>query len=237
MIRIWLSGSQFWQGETAPRKNLFRHLRTEQSPEVVLHKRATATGRVVSGFHGMKTCLTIGGNWLFLGRCGSEWWKVGAMLLTGTFNRVLDEKLRIALPSNLREALHCQEGGGLYVTPGTDQSLTLYTEEAFQLLGQRLAQSPPTRQDVRAFSRLFYGQAQYVEIDRQGRIRIPQELAALAKLQKDVVLVGVQDHLELWALDVWNNYVADKQARFDEIAETALSRSRLPGGAESGQFD
>jgi len=145
------------------------------------------------------------------------------MLLTGTFNRVLDEKQRIAIPTHLRDALPCPPGSGLYVTPGMDNSLTLCTEAAFQLLGQRLAQSPPTRQDVRAFSRLFYGQAKYVELDRHGRIRIPQELAMLAKLQKEVVLVGVQDHLELWAADVWQSYVAEKQAHFDEIAESALS--------------
>ncbi len=121
------------------------------------------------------------------------------MLLTGTFNRALDEKLRVAIPKNLRDALCCPPGGGLYVTRGTDGSLTLYTDDAFESLRQRLAQSPPTRVDVRAFSRLFYGQAQHVELDRQGRIRIPPELAMLAKLQSEVVLVGVQDHVEVWA--------------------------------------
>ena len=121
------------------------------------------------------------------------------MLLTGTFNRTLDEKLRVAIPKPMRDALPCPPGGGVYVTPGTDGSLTLYTEAAFQSLGERLAQNPPTRQDVRAFSRLFYGQAQHADIDRQGRIRIPPELATLAKLQTEVVLVGVQDHVEIWA--------------------------------------
>jgi len=144
------------------------------------------------------------------------------MLLTGTFNRALDEKLRIAIPKHLRDILPCPPGGGLYVTPGTDGSLTLFTDAVFQLLAQRLAKNPPTRQDVRAFSRLFYGQAQYVELDRQGRIRIPTELAKLASLQNEVVLVGVQDHLEIWALEHWQTYVAEKQVHYDEIAETAL---------------
>ena len=144
------------------------------------------------------------------------------MLLTGTFTRALDEKLRVAIPKQLRDDLPCPSGGGLYVTPGTDGSLTVFTEAAFELLGQRLAQSPPTRQDVRAFSRLFYGQAQRVELDHQGRIRIPPELARLAKLQNEVVVVGVQDHLEIWALEPWQSYVVANQAHFDEIAETAL---------------
>lgn len=124
------------------------------------------------------------------------------MLLTGTFNRTLDEKLRVAIPKPMRDALPCPPGGGVYVTPGTDGSLTLYTEAAFQSLGERLAQNPPTRQDVRAFSRLFYGQAQHADIDRQGRIRIPPELATLAKLQTEVVLVGVQDHVEIWCKSI-----------------------------------
>ena len=144
------------------------------------------------------------------------------MLLTGTFNRALDEKLRIAIPKVLRDAMPCVPGGSLYLTPGTDGSLTMYTEAAFQSLALRLAQSPPTRQDVRAFSRLFYGQAQHVELDRQGRIRVPPELASLAKLENEVVLIGVQDHLEIWALEHWRAYVADKQSHFDEIAETAF---------------
>jgi len=145
------------------------------------------------------------------------------MLLTGTYNRGVDEKLRIAIPARLRDSLACPPGSGLFVTPGTDGSLTLYTEAAFQILAERLSESPPTRQDVRAFSRLFYGRAQYVELDRQGRIRIPAELAMLAKLQREVVLVGVQDHLEIWSIESWRSYVAAKQAHFDEIAESALS--------------
>jgi len=144
------------------------------------------------------------------------------MLLTGTFHRALDEKLRIAIPKPLRDALNCVPGGGLYVTPGTDGSLMLYTDAAFQVLAERLAQSPPTRQDVRAFSRLFYGQAQHAEIDRQGRIRVPPELAKLAKLQNEIVLLGVQDHLEIWAAEHWQSYVSEKQAHYDEIAETAM---------------
>jgi MraZ protein len=150
------------------------------------------------------------------------------MLLTGAFNRALDEKLRIAIPKQFRDGLPCPPGAGLYVTPGTDGSLTLYSEAAFQMLGQRIAQSPPTRQDVRAFSRLFYGQAQHVELDRQGRIRIPSELAALANLQNEVVLVGVQDHIEVWAHERWQTYVVEKQAHFDDIAETALGGGLMP---------
>jgi MraZ protein len=145
------------------------------------------------------------------------------MLLTGTYSRSMDEKFRVALPKRIRAAMGCPEGGGLYVAPGTDKTLAIYTEEAFDRLAQRLAEVPPTQRDVRAFSRLFYGQAARVEVDRQGRIRIPQELADLACLEKEVVLLGVQDRLELWARSRWRQYLAERQTHYDEIAEAALS--------------
>lgn len=144
------------------------------------------------------------------------------MLLTGTFARSIDDKLRVAIPKRLREALGCPSGGYLFVAPGTDGSLSIYPEEAFLRWGERLRAAPPTQKDVRAFTRLFYAQAQQVELDHQGRIRIPAELAALAHLGKEAVLLGVQDHLELWAVEQWRHYLAQQQARYDEIAETAL---------------
>jgi MraZ protein len=144
------------------------------------------------------------------------------MLLTGTFYRSLDEKLRIAVPKRLRDALPCPPGSGLFVTPGTDASLAIYSEAAFARLAERLGAASPAEREVRAFRRLFYGQAQRVELDRQGRVRIPPELAELARLEKELVLLGVEDHLELWSAARWQAYAAEKQAHYDEIAEAAF---------------
>ena len=146
------------------------------------------------------------------------------MLFTGTFARSIDEKLRVAVPKRLREALECKASGGLYVAPGTDGSLAIYTEGAIERLAERLAQASPTQQEVRDFTRLFYARAQRVELDRQGRVRIPANLAQLAQLSGEVVLLGVQDHVELWASDRWEAYLSEKQARYDQIAEAAFSR-------------
>jgi MraZ protein len=161
-----------------------------------------------------------------VGMLGAEWDAVGffgvVMLLTGSFARVLDDKQRVAIPKRLREAMSLPDGGALYLAPGTDQSLGLYTESAFAGLAARLEQVSPTRHDVRAFLRLFYARAQRVELDNQGRVRIPQELAVLAQLEKDVVLLAVQDHLELWSADLWQRYLDQKQDHYDEIAETAF---------------
>lgn len=146
------------------------------------------------------------------------------MLLTGTFSRAIDEKLRVAIPKPLREALGPGAKATLYVTPGTDGSLALYTEDSLAALAERLAEASPNAQDVRAFSRLFYARAQAVELDGQGRVRIPPELAALAGLGREAVLVGVHDHLELWERRRWEQYVAQRQNQFDQIAEAAFGR-------------
>ena len=144
-------------------------------------------------------------------------------LLTGNFVRVLDDKQRLAIPRRLREALDFPSKKGMYLAPGTDGSLALYTEETFFRLAQQLDSGSPTRADVRAFSRLFYAQAQSVELDRQGRLRIPQELYQLASLSKEIVLLGVRDHIEIWDALRWNKYLDTKQLHYDDIAETAFS--------------
>lgn len=143
------------------------------------------------------------------------------MLLTGVFSRSIDEKLRVAIPKRLREALE-SDSPAIYIAPGTDESLALYAEAAFARLADRLAQVSPTRQDVRTFNRLFYARAQRVELDSQGRVRIPPELSELAQLGKEIVLLGVQDHIEIWAADRWKSYLAERQSHYDEIAEAAF---------------
>lgn len=152
------------------------------------------------------------------------------MLLTGTFHRSLDEKLRFAIPKPIREALGHPKNKAIFVAPGTDGSLALYTEETFTRLAERLEESSPTGQDVRAYSRLFYAQAQRVEMDRTGRIRLPADLAALARIGKEIVLIGVRDHLELWNRNHWEEYLENKQQRYDELAENAF---RLGGETRS----
>jgi MraZ protein len=149
------------------------------------------------------------------------------MFLTGTFSRAIDEKLRVAIPKQLREALGPLAKKALYVTPGTDGSLAIYTEDALAEMANRLAQASPNAQDVRAFNRLFYARAQAVELDSQGRVRIPPDLAALAGLGKEAMLVGVHDHMELWERRRWDQYVAQRQSQYDQIAEAAFERPAL----------
>jgi len=147
------------------------------------------------------------------------------MLITGTFSRAVDEKLRFTVPKEFREALGQIHGGVFYLAPGTDGSLGLYDESSFSAMAERLADASPTGADVRAFGRLFYAQARRVELDKSGRLRIPTELAEWAGLGKEAVLVGVGSHLEVWEPTRWQSYVAGKRSHYDQIAEAAFERT------------
>ena len=91
-------------------------------------------------------------------------------------------------------------------------------------LADQLAAAPPNAQDVRAFSRLFFARAQYAEVDGQGRVRVPPELAKIAELEGEVAMIGAGDHLELWNPSRWDAYLGDRQTNYDEIAEKAFGK-------------
>jgi MraZ protein len=144
------------------------------------------------------------------------------VLLTGTYHRTLDEKLRLALPKSLRDALGDAAGRPLFLAPGSDGSLALFPESSFERLATRLAAAPPTALEVREYRRLFYARAVRAELDRQGRLRIPQPLAEVAGLGRDVVLLGVDDHAEIWDQARWEDYLGSRLARYDAISEAAF---------------
>jgi MraZ protein len=144
------------------------------------------------------------------------------MLLTGTHPRTLDDKKRLTLPKRVREQLG--EVSQLYVTPGPDQSLWLYTRDELERLAGKLDEAPATDAEARNFRRLFFAQMEEVEQDRNGRILIPERLLPFASLQHDVILLGVRDHLELWDAVRWQDFLTQNGPRFDAMAEGAFRR-------------
>ncbi len=144
------------------------------------------------------------------------------MTLTGTYSRSLDEKHRLAVPKRLREKFSAKELTSLHVAPGTDLSLALYSPAAFDNLAERLSEKSPNRKERQNYIRLFYSQAEEVELDSQGRIRIPERLVDFARLEHDVMLLGVQDHAEIWNPALWDEFVARNGPEFDELATRAF---------------
>jgi MraZ protein len=144
------------------------------------------------------------------------------MLLTGTHPRTLDDKKRVALPRRVRELLG--EPATLFVTPGPDQSLWVYTQQALEELAAKLDQAPATDAEARVFRRLYFAQTEAVDVDRTGRVLVPDRLVQFAGLGHEVVLIGVRDHLELWDAARWQQYLAQNGPRFDAVAEGAFRK-------------
>ncbi len=144
-------------------------------------------------------------------------------MLVGSYRRTLDDKMRVAIPKPLRDSIGFPDKNELYLTPGNDGCLAIYTVERLRHLGETLTQKSPVAEELRAFTRLFYAQAQVAEIDSQGRLRIPGELAKLANLKNEIVLLGVRDHIEIWSETAWQQFLEETQPRYDQLAERAFS--------------
>jgi len=144
------------------------------------------------------------------------------MTLTGTYTRNLDEKHRLAVPKRLREQFAQGKLSSLFVAPGTEHSLALYSPQAFEKLAHRLAERTSNRVEFRNYLRLFYARAEEVSLDGQGRIRIPDRLVELAQLKHDVVLLGVHDHAEIWDKGFWEQFLTQHGPEFDEMATQAF---------------
>ena len=144
------------------------------------------------------------------------------MLLTGTYPRTLDDKNRLGLPKRVRELLG--EPETLYVTPGPDQCLWVYTQDGLERLAERLDRSPAADAEARVFRRLYFAQTEAVDVDSTGRILISERSIQFAGLRREVVLIGVRDHLELWDAQRWQQYLAQNAPRFDAVAEGAFQK-------------
>ncbi|WP_156290434.1 division/cell wall cluster transcriptional repressor MraZ [Oceanobacillus salinisoli] len=139
-------------------------------------------------------------------------------MFMGEFQHNIDPKGRIIVPSKFREDL----GDSFVVTRGLDKCLFAYPMEEWKLLEEKLKKLPLTKKDARAFTRFFFSGAVECEVDKQGRINIPQTLRKYADLEKECVVIGVSNRIEFWASDNWEEYVTDSEESFGEIAENLM---------------
>jgi MraZ protein len=145
-----------------------------------------------------------------------------AMLLTGTFPRTLDEKKRFGLPKKVRDQMG--DPDTLFVAPGPDQCLWVFTQEGLEKLAERLDQTPATDAEARVFRRLYFAQTEAADVDRAGRIVISERLLQFGGIQREVAVIGVRDHLELWDPERWQQYLSQHAPRFDAVAEGAFRK-------------
>lgn len=135
-------------------------------------------------------------------------------MLTGEFNHSIDKKGRLIIPSKFRDIL----GDDFVITKGLDGCLFLYPANEWKIFEEKLRTLPLTNKNARTFTRFFLGSAVDGGLDKQGRVLISSALRAFAGLDKEVVLVGVLDRVEIWDKAKWDENNTEVEENMDDIA-------------------
>lgn len=137
-------------------------------------------------------------------------------MFIGEYQHSIDDKGRMAIPVKFRADL----SKGAVVTRGLDRCLFVYTVDAWKVLAEKLMNLPLSQSKSRAFARLMLAGAMDVELDKQGRIILPEYLREYASVKKGVVVAGLYDRLEIWDQSAWQTYTAATEKDSNEIAES-----------------
>ena len=135
-------------------------------------------------------------------------------MFMGEYNHTVDAKGRLIVPSKFREQL----GDEFVVTKGLDGCLFVYENTEWKILEEKLKKLPLTNANARKINRFFLAGAALCEVDKQGRILLPAVLREFAGIEKDAVMVGVGNRIEIWSKESWIS--ANVYDDMDEIAES-----------------
>ena len=149
------------------------------------------------------------------GKKSSEREKRWRHLLIGEYEHNIDAKGRLIMPAKLKDDI----GEKFVITQGLDGCLFVYSENEWKNFEEKLRTFPLTNKDARALKRFFLARATECEIDKQGRFLISSNLREFAGLQKEVVIIGVLDKIEIWSKEKWLKYSEEENLAADEIAE------------------
>ncbi|MDX8364963.1 division/cell wall cluster transcriptional repressor MraZ [Cytobacillus sp. Hm23] len=139
-------------------------------------------------------------------------------MFMGEFHHNIDQKGRMIIPVKFRDNL----GDSFVLTRGLDQCLFAYPLSEWSIIEEKLKSLPLTKKDARAFTRFFFSGAIDCEIDKQGRINIPISLRKYALIEKECVVIGVSNRIEIWSKISWDQYVSESEESFAEIAENMI---------------
>ena len=141
--------------------------------------------------------------------------KSGEFMLSGEYRHNIDEKKRLIVPSKIRDEM----GGKIVITRGLDGCLFGYNEKNWEGIMNKLSTLPFTKADARNFTRFLTSGAITLEFDKQGRVKISGPLMDYAELEKDCVIIGVNDHLEVWSKELWDNFMTNNLDDLSDIAD------------------
>lgn len=136
-------------------------------------------------------------------------------MLMGEFHHNIDDKGRLIIPSKFRSEL----GEKFIITKGLDRCLFIYSLTEWNKIIEKLSSLQFTKKNVRAFERAFIGGASTIEFDKQGRINITSPLVHYANIDKECVIIGVNERLEIWSKEEFENYMKVNEESLEEITE------------------
>ena len=138
-------------------------------------------------------------------------------MIFGTYLHTIDDKNRLSLPAKFRKEM----GKNVVVTPGLDTCLFVFTANEWEKISGKLSSKEASmmKADNRSLNRYLLGMAVEVEVDKAGRMLIPEHLRSRAKLQSKVVFIGVRDRVEIWDETTWQAYAKEVEAKADQLAE------------------
>ena len=139
-------------------------------------------------------------------------------MFMGEYHHSIDSKGRIIVPSKVRDGL----GENFIVTRGLDGCLFLYPKTEWDKKIDKFKELPDTK-DKRQFMRIFLSGATICEYDKQGRINIPNPLVEFAKLEKDCIIIGVDEKLEIWSKERWEEFIANNEENLSDIADSLFT--------------
>lgn len=139
-------------------------------------------------------------------------------MFMGEYRHTIDDKGRITIPSKIRYEL----GESFIVTRGLDNCLAIYPIEEWNNIISKYKELPNTK-DARNFMRFILSSALTESFDKQGRINLTSPLIKYAGLTKDCIIIGVNDHLEIWSKDHWDNFIEENESSFSDIADKLFS--------------
>ena len=136
-------------------------------------------------------------------------------MFIGEYEHSVDAKGRVIMPAKLREDI----GEKFIVTKGLDGCLFAYSKTEWSNFEEKLKSLPLTNKNARDFVRFFLSGAVECEIDKQGRFLIPNNLREYAKLEKEIIIIGVGTRIEIWNRESWKQYSSSENISPDDIAE------------------
>lgn len=144
-------------------------------------------------------------------------------LFTGEFECKIDAKGRLALPSKVKSKLPEVSGNQLVLYRGTEPCLVLYPSVEYKKTYSRIASMNEFEEEKRILQRNFFSRVSEIELDSAGRILIPKSMLRHASLEKDVVLVGLGNRVELWDADVYGEFIISDNTEFSKLVQKHLT--------------